>query len=556
MDGGYVFTFMLTVSGSYRVWIYSDIRSPRPVAESPRNFVVYPDSRVISNFRGSGPVVTCTQEVDCMANQDTWLIVQAKDRFYNNATSCSEVLNVHVVPINQATDYFRVTNLVEIADIDGVPINGVPGPGITQSTRSGYSAMPISDFYGDVKSCNQGMYTVSVLASLSSQYRVAVTVDDNPLFGSPFALTIYPQQRQIYTDVVTSGLVTVTRWTYYRVYLDQPNVGFQVDVIKTDSNNGQPWTYMRFEDIFADIQEPDLTGGIRYEYPDARQSINCRACRIHVPPPKAKLGVYYIAVYGFEDDSFHTVVASKYSDIVITAGQVITGTLQPGRYAYYRFRTEQISGFQVRVSAMGNTQGTLTTTLKKDGYPETDQDPSSIFGQMLMQKNCIDCVIDHPPTLAGRGDWYLAVICHVYPVDFQVALLEFAETPLDFGSQSNQLSLRSLTWGYYTFTIDADIEPEGFKLDVIPTNAAYNLTTVLKKAQHPITLTDSTFKANPCTHCRYTSLARSLLTCNIACFLVSFDVCVAVAQDYCDDAPETAGEVVCGDLCGRYWRRV
>jgi hypothetical protein len=191
----------------------------------------------------------------------------------------------------------------------------VPGPGITQSTKSGYVALPISDFYGTVKSCNEGTYVISVLASLSAKYSVAVTgeshivflylcpyfrclandfakppVNDNALFGSPFPLTIYPQQRQIIPNVATSGLVTVTRWTYYRVYLDQHNIGFSVEVVKTDENNGQPWTFMRFEDIFADIQEPDLTGGIRYEFPDARQSIFCRNCRIHVPPSRSKLG--------------------------------------------------------------------------------------------------------------------------------------------------------------------------------------------------------------------------------------------------------------------------
>ena len=72
---------------------------------------------------------------------------------------------------------------------------------------------------------------------------------------------------------------------------------------------------------------------------------------------------------------------------------------------------------------------------------------------------------------------------HTYPLEIQVALLQFSEIAAisEFGSKSNELSLQSLTWGYYTFTIDADIEPEGFKLDVIPTNAAFNLT-VLKKA--------------------------------------------------------------------------
>jgi len=92
-------------------------------------------------------------------------------------------------------------------------------------------------------------------------------------------------------------------------------------------------------------------------------------------------------------------------------------------------------------------------------------------------------MIDHSLTIQGRGDWCLAVMCHTYPLEIQVALLQFSEIAAisEFGSKSNELSLQSLTWGYYTFTIDADIEPEGFKLDVIPTNAAFNLT-VLKKA--------------------------------------------------------------------------
>ena len=222
-------------------------------------------------------------------------------------------------------------------------------------------------------------------------------------------------------------------------------------------------------------------------------------------------GLYYISIYGFEDDSYHTVTASTYTDTYISSASVTLGSLEPGRYAYYRFHVDSTSGFQVRVSASDGTQGSLTATLKKDDYPLTDQDPSSVFGQALMQTKCQDCIIDHPPTLWARGDWYLAVLCHVYPVNFRVALLEFSETPLEFGSQSNRLSLSSLTWGYYTFTIEPDMEPEGFKLDVIPTDASYNLTTVLKKAQHPITLTDSTFKSQPCTHCRITVMTRQKL---------------------------------------------
>jgi len=509
-DDGYVFTFMITVSGNYMVWLYSDSSSPRAVAESPRTFVVKPDVQVIANFRGSGPVVECNRETDCMANQDTWLVVQAKDRFFNNATSCGEDIVVHVVPINMGSDHFTVSNLIEIDDVDGVAINGVAGPGITKTTRSGYIAEPISDSYGTLKSCVNGMYLVSVFATLSADYRVSVTVNNNTLEGSPFPLTIYPQQRQVVPGIVTLGLVTVTRWTYYRVYLDQPGIGFSVQVTKTDSNNGQPWTFMRFEGIFADIQEPDLTAGVRYEYPDARQSIYCRSCRIHVPPNRAKNGVYYISVYGYEDDSFHSILVSKYTDTFITPGSVRVGSLEPGRYAYYRFKITRTSGFQVRIST-GNTQGSVTAVLKLGDYPSTDQDPSSIFGQALIQKNCQDCILDHPPSIHGRGNWYLAVMCHTYPVGIQVALLEFSETAIEFGSKSNQLSLQSLTWGYYTFTIDADIEPAGFKLDVIPTNAAFNLTTVLKKAQHPITLSDSTFKSNPCTHCRITVMTRQKL---------------------------------------------
>jgi hypothetical protein len=511
MNDGYVFTFMLTVSGSYKAWIYTDTTNQRAVAESPRTFVVFPDVRIIDNFRGSGPVVKCTKEIDCMANQDTWLIIQAKDRFFNNATSCSETIVAHVVPVMQATDYFRVTNLVEFADVGGVPINGVPGPGTTQSTRSGYVAQPISDFYGEVKSCTEGMYRVSVLASLSADYRVSVKVDGNNLYGSPFPVTIYPQQRQIVPDVVTDGLVTVTRWTYYRVYFDRPGMGFNVEVQKTDDNNGEPWTYMRYEAVFADIQEPDITSGIRYEYPDARQSIYCRSCRIHVPPQNAKIGLYYIAVYGFEADSFHTIIVNKYKDTFITSGSVTTGNLKPGHYAYYRFRIDTTSGFQIRISSTGSSQGSMTATLKKGNYPATDFDSSAILGQNLFQQDCQDCIIDHPPTLWAKGDWYLAVIGHTYSIGFQVVLLEFSETVIEFGSQANQLTLRALTWGYYTFTIDLDIEPSGFKLDVIPTNAGYNLTTVLKKAQHPITLTDSTFRSRPCTHCRITVMTRQKL---------------------------------------------
>ena len=299
---GFVFTFMLTVSGSYNVWIYSDSTSYRAVAESPRTFTVSPDVPVLENFRGTGPAALCSKETDCMANQDTWLYIQAKDQYFNDAETCKEDVKMHVVPVQGDTDHYVVTNLEEFANVGGVPINGVPGPGITQSTRSGYRPMPIGDFAGILKSCDKGNFTVSLYATLSAKYTVSVTVNDLPLYGSPFDLTIYPQQIQVVPGVQFSGLVTVTRWTFYRVYLDKDKTGFGVEVVKTDVNNGQPWTYMRYEAIFADIQEPDETAGIRYGYPDARSSVNCRACRIHVPPPLANIGLYYIAVYGFQDD--------------------------------------------------------------------------------------------------------------------------------------------------------------------------------------------------------------------------------------------------------------
>ena len=477
-SSGYIFTFLITVSGTYKVWLYSDTQSPRIVAESPRTFTVFPDVPVTGNYRGSGPVIVCTQEIDCMANQPTKLSVRAKDRFFNDAQFCGDNISVHVVPVFADTDHFTVSNLEDVMKERGVSMGGQPGPFLTESTRSGYVAESIHDFYGTILSCDQGLYDITVLATLSAEYTVSVTVNNIPLEGSPFDLVIYPHQVPIMPDVTTFGLVTVTRWTYYRIYFDQDNTGFGIEVSKVDANEGQPWTFMRYEGIFADIQEPDFSAGIRYEYPDVRQSIFCRTCRIHVPPNRAKIGLYFVSVYGYEDDSYHSILVSRYKNTVIHPGDVVVDSLEPGKYAYYRFKIAKTSGFQIRVGIVGATQASLTATLKKGDYPLKDDDPSNVLGQSLMQKNCFDCIIDHPPSKEALGDWYLSVIGHVQLVTFQVALIEFSETQIEFGSQSNRQTLQPLTWGYYLFTIELDMEPDGFKVDVIPSNTAYNLTTV------------------------------------------------------------------------------
>ncbi|KAJ1487659.1 hypothetical protein T484DRAFT_1785950, partial [Baffinella frigidus] len=243
----YVFSFKITVSGLYNVWIYTDVPvSPKIVAESPRFFTVLPDKRVVANFRGTGAVVECTVEYECMMNRATTMVIQARDRFFNEvtscaetitiavvfalqgadhfsatklttqsdhtttscaetitiavvpalhgadhflffneATSCAETITIAVVPALQGADHFSITNLLAEENVGGVPMNGVPGIGIDIITRSGYVEEPIYAFTGTITSCTNGAYQGEIFATLSADYKVTVEVDQTPLFGSP-----------------------------------------------------------------------------------------------------------------------------------------------------------------------------------------------------------------------------------------------------------------------------------------------------------------------------------------------------------------------------------
>lgn len=283
-------------------------------------------------------------------------------------------------------------------------------------------------------------------------------------------------------------------------------MGFVVEVVKTDSNRGQPWTYVRYNSIWSDIQEPE--GGIRTEYPIARQSIYCRTCRVHVPPNLGQVGFWYVAVFGFEDDSYHIVTATRYTDVTLSPSVVITGTVDPGQYAFFHFPMVAHSGFQVRASVTNEGGGELTTTLKKSAWPTVDTDCSSVFGVALLQTFCQDCILDHPPTFLAAGLWYISILGHTIPVNYQVALIVFEENQVVFGAKPNTLTLPLYTWGYYSFTIDADVEPDALQIQVVPSQAVFNVTTVLKRSDYPISLTDSTFNTEACSHCRITVMTR------------------------------------------------
>ena len=306
-------------------------------------------------------------DADSHCSQDTTFTVQAQDKFFNAADSCYEDVRVYVEPAVPGKDQLKVTNLVEQENVFGVTVNGAPGQGIDVTTLSGYVGKPIASFNATISQCVYGGYKVAIRASLSADYKVSVTVNNSVLFGSPFMLTVHPQIRAVSFGVPTDGLVTYNRWTYYQIYVDQPNVGFVVEVAKTDSNNGQPWTYVRYAALWNEIQEPE--GGIRTEYPIARQSIYCRTCRVHIPPNIGQVGFWYVAVFGHEDDSYHIMTATRYTEVKLSPSAVISGTVDPGVYAYFTFTVTAQSGFQVRASVTNNDGGELTTTLKKNEWP-------------------------------------------------------------------------------------------------------------------------------------------------------------------------------------------
>ena len=46
--------------------------------------------------------------------------------------------------------------------------------------------------------------------------------------------------RRATQGVPAQGLVTYSRWVYYRIYFDRPGVGFMAQVVKTDENRPPP----------------------------------------------------------------------------------------------------------------------------------------------------------------------------------------------------------------------------------------------------------------------------------------------------------------------------
>ena len=63
----------------------------------------------------------------------------------------------------------------------------------------------------------------------------------------------------------------------------------------------------------------------------------------------------------------------------------------------------------------------------------------------------------------------MSIIGHTIPVNYQVALIVFEENEIQFGSKPNTLTLPLYTWGYYFFTIDADVDPDALQIQVVPT---------------------------------------------------------------------------------------
>ena len=510
---GYVMGFLMTVSGTYKVSIFTDSTNYRQVLGSQGQLVVSPRAAVLQNFRGLGGGLTCAAETDCMANVITTFFVQAKDEYFNNAASCNAAITVRVIPRFSGADHFVVRNLVAESDVGGVPINGVPGQGVTIDTLSGLVGIPIQPFNGTVVSpkcgSSSGAYSINFLATLSAAYLVEVTVNGTALYGSPFSVKIVDQILPIQQGLSVVGLVTQTRWTYYRAYFDTKNIGFVVDVSKADSgvNQGQPWTFLQFQELWNDLQEPP---GVRYIYPDVWSSLYCQICRIHVPPSLGQAGFWYIAIYGYQDNSYFTISVTQSPDTPLLSGisNAQVGSLNPGHYAYYRFSILFTYGFQVRVAIQNNNGGALTTTLKQGAYPLDDSDAGSVFGMSLREADCTECIIDCPPSSDNPGQWYLSILGISEQVTFQVIVIEHEQTIVTFGNNYSEFTLLPYSWGYYSFIIDQYTNPDAIQIQVIPDDAQANLTTVLKQAEAPVSLSDSTFNNEQCTHCRFTVMTR------------------------------------------------
>eukprot|EP00960_Hanusia_phi_P030549 748699-Hanusia_phi.AAC.3 len=496
LNGAFVFSFVLTISGSYNVWIYVDTVNPQLTAGSPLSMVVAPDPQILSNFRAEGPIISCTNTTLCMANQNMIFYLLAKDKYLNDATECTETVKVQVQPAQLSLDHFTLTNVITNAT------TGVT----TQTNQVHYQSETIQGFQGVVQGCNQGKYEVTIFATLSADYVANVYVGNLLVYGSPFKFHIYPQQIDLNLGSAKQGLVTYTRWSYFRVYIPNP-YGFQVNVIKTDSNNGQPWTFLRYDQVFSVFEEPDS----RDSYPVAAAEYYCQSCRLHLAPEKCKVGYWYVSVYGFQDDSYFSITVTQYSSTQIVSSVPALGRVEPGFYQYYYFNVTSSAGFQVRASSTTSTQGSLVATLKQDSYPLTEYDASSSLGQALISQRCLDCILDVLPSTSDTGMWFMSVIATSYAVDFQVLFLEFEQHRINFGSKQYSYSLAAYTWGYFYFDITPDMTPDGFRVSVIPVSARYNLTTVLKKATFPISLTDNTFRELPCSSCRVTVMSKLAL---------------------------------------------
>jgi hypothetical protein len=510
---GYVMRFLLTVSGTYRVWVFTDTKGYRSVPISKSTLTVLPRPAVLANYRGLGGGLTCATDTDCMANVQTSFVVQAMDMYMNPATSCAEALAVQVVPSLTGADHFVVRNLVEQRNVGGVPVNGVPGPGVDINTLSGLVGVSIQPFAGAVGACAAGAYAVSFLATLSARYAIRVAVNGSALFGSPFSINIVDQVLPLTPGRPVNGLVTQTRFTYYRAYFDVSGVGFMVAVSKTDTgvNQGQPWTYLRYREQWGDLQEP--ASGVRYAYPDARSAQYCQVCRIHVPPGAGRIGFWYIAVHGFQDNSYFTVTLTPSADRVLlpTVQNSQYATLDAGSYAYFRFTITSTSGFQVRAAILDSSGGSMTATLKKGAYPDSERDAGSVLGVSLRAADCTECIVDFPPSDEGPGAWYFSVLAITQPASFQVILIEHEAKLVSFGKSYAEYTQLSYSWGYYTFVLDPYTDPDAFQVQVVPLSAQYNITTVLKQSQAPVSLADSTFRTQQCTHCRITVMTRRSL---------------------------------------------
>lgn len=67
------------------------------------------------------------------------------------------------------------------------------------------------------------------------------------------------------------------------------------------------------------------------------------------------------------------------------------------------------------------------------------------------------------------------------------------------------------SWVFYSFTVDAELDPAGFQLMMVPQTIDTDIVAVLKRKGYPISLSDQTFNLVPCTHCRVTVITNAKL---------------------------------------------